>query len=577
MKKYGKLILAGILAAVLLNLCACKNEVQKDFVYPTGLKFDKKRYNKVPKKAQLVKRSYEKLPSYVVLTDYTPPVGDQGAFGTCVAWASTYAGMTTAEAVVSQQKEKYTLEAQAFSPYYLYRSCNPDQIKKATGMYCEDALDWLKDNGVPRRSINEMRSDYASFSMDYYKTSDLFTIESYSRIHEAEDFNHNEMSETEMWSVIRSIKKSLSEKKPVLGSFLVTSEFQMLKGVSDYIPKDIDYDFANYKIDKGFGAHAMLIVGYDDNYYRIDGENYGAFLIQNSWGTEWGDKGCIWVNYEIACTYMLGAYEISNKISKVPTEDDEVIIVDEDEEYTDYYDYYDRYDPEKDLYDWFWNFYNDDWWTKQTDNHEEEPDYNHDKKDPKVIPVIPEPEKFYCIFEGEFNLPIYNEEGEITVRLNNNLYETSQSYDSFTRFQLYMTNKRPCYVYAFASDDSLQRPNKLFPPDDVNALLDYHENTVVYPSEDSCMRLDSHVGTDYLVVLYSLKELKLEEIMSAYNLEMKKNPDDVYQAVVNACGKEKIVPVNNQAFDNDSIRFAAQVSTVSKASIMRIVIKIKHD
>lgn len=577
MKKYGKLILAGILAALLLNLSACKNEMQKGFEYPTGLKFDKKRYNKVPKKAQLVTRSYDKLPSSVVLTDFTPPVADQGVYGTCVAWASAYAGMTTAEASLSSKKEKSSLSAQAFSPYYLYRSCNPDQIKKATGMFCEDALDWLKDNGVPRRSINEMRSDYASFSMEYYKTSDLFTIESYSRIQDADDYMQNETSEEVMWKIIKGIKKSISEKKPVLGSFLVTKEFQQLRGLSDYIPKDIDYDFEHYTDGNGFGGHAMLIVGYDDNYYKRDEKNYGAFLLQNSWGTAWGDGGYIWVNYEIACCYMLGAYEISNKISKVPSDDDEVVIVDEDEESKDFYDYYDYYDPENDVFDWFWSFFNDNWWSKKTDDDENVPDYNHDKKEPKPIPVIPEPEKYYCIFEGEFTLPFYNEEGEIKVRLNDKFYETIQGYDSFTRFQLYMTNKRPCYVYAFASDDLLEKPNKLFPPDDVNALLDYHENTVVYPSEDTCMKLDSHEGTDYFVVLYSLKELNLEDIMTAYYLEMKKNPFDVYGAVVNACGKEKIVPAMNQAFDKNSIRFAAQVSTISKASIMPIVIKIKHE
>ena len=227
MKKYAKYVLAGLLAVVLLNLCACKNETPKSFEYPTGLKFEKKRYNKVPKKAQLITRSYEKLPSRVVLTDFTPPVADQGQFSTCVAWASAYAGMTTAEALVSNLKEKNSLSTRAFSPYYLYRSCNPNEIKKTYGMYPEDALDWLKDKGVPRRSSNEINSDYASFSMDSYKNSDLFTIESYSRLYDAEDFAQTDMSNEIMRKIIRSIKKSISEKSLFLVLFWLQVNFKI--------------------------------------------------------------------------------------------------------------------------------------------------------------------------------------------------------------------------------------------------------------------------------------------------------------------------------------------------------------
>lgn len=36
--------------------------------------------------------------------------------------------------------------------------------------------------------------------------------------------------------------------------------------------------------------HAMALVGYDDN--------KNAFRIRNSWGTDWGDEGSIWVDYD---------------------------------------------------------------------------------------------------------------------------------------------------------------------------------------------------------------------------------------------------------------------------------------
>lgn len=44
------------------------------------------------------------------------------------------------------------------------------------------------------------------------------------------------------------------------------------------------------------GGHAVLAVGYDDE-YRI-GNSIGALLIRNSWGTGWGDNGYGWLPYD---------------------------------------------------------------------------------------------------------------------------------------------------------------------------------------------------------------------------------------------------------------------------------------
>ncbi len=43
------------------------------------------------------------------------------------------------------------------------------------------------------------------------------------------------------------------------------------------------------------GGHAMLIVGYDDN--------RNAFLVRNSWGSEWGIDGHIWIDYDAMLHY----------------------------------------------------------------------------------------------------------------------------------------------------------------------------------------------------------------------------------------------------------------------------------
>jgi C1A family cysteine protease len=49
----------------------------------------------------------------------------------------------------------------------------------------------------------------------------------------------------------------------------------------------------------------MCVIGYDDDMYG------GAFEIQNSWGTGWGNDGYIWISYGTFAAFVNQAYEIS--------------------------------------------------------------------------------------------------------------------------------------------------------------------------------------------------------------------------------------------------------------------------
>jgi PKD repeat protein len=56
-----------------------------------------------------------------------------------------------------------------------------------------------------------------------------------------------------------------------------------------------------YYNDNSYPDHAVDIVGWDDNYnkknFNIVPPGNGAFIVRNSWGTGWGDKGYFYVSY----------------------------------------------------------------------------------------------------------------------------------------------------------------------------------------------------------------------------------------------------------------------------------------
>jgi C1A family cysteine protease len=95
-------------------------------------------------------------------------------------------------------------------------------------------------------------------------------------------------------TVLAGVKKFLAAGIPSMLGFLGFPSF----GHSD-VKGGVPYPCPG---EKAIWGHAVVAVGYDDSIAikntQCNKATTGAFLIRNSWGTGWGDKGYGWLPYE---------------------------------------------------------------------------------------------------------------------------------------------------------------------------------------------------------------------------------------------------------------------------------------
>ena len=199
-------------------------------------------------------RNFEKAlvlnpPSTFSLVKDLQGIRNQGRQGTCAA-------QTAACIKEWQEKMDYRFDRH-FSPQFVYNN-RPNHERR--GMFGREVMSILRNVGI----VEEKEYRYGKIekkediNKELYEKAKDHKIKSYARVR-----------------TINDVKKSLPINGPLYISFPVFHH-------------GVDMWKRQYRDQKMRGGHAMAIVGYDET----------GFIIRNSWGESWGDKGMCTYKYE---------------------------------------------------------------------------------------------------------------------------------------------------------------------------------------------------------------------------------------------------------------------------------------
>ena len=261
--------------------------------YGFGTLLDSSLYANSPTAAPLMRGDYDNLPASASLKEFTPTPGNQGPTSTCAAWSTAYAGRTILEALKNGWS-KATIDSNAFSPSFVYNQIRANKSCNA-GTSLIDALDVLKNQGGIK-----MKDFSFECSREVTETDKVNAIG--YRIIEYRDITYGQKE-----NKIKVIKKSLSQMRPVIIAFDCPPSFNTAMEV-------LKVDSSEYKY-WGRG-HGIAVIGFDDKKFG------GAFELINSWGTNWGKNGYVWIKYSDFYFFCQYAFELIDKTSPDPNKPD---------------------------------------------------------------------------------------------------------------------------------------------------------------------------------------------------------------------------------------------------------------
>ena len=210
-------------------------------------------------------KKMKKLPRKVDLRTEEIPVFDQGSLGSCTANAVSTA---FAFSVVKQQEEEFYIPSRLFI-YYNTRILEGNEDKDS-GATLRNTVKAMNKVGA----CEETLWPYEIPKFTKKPTDNCYKVASGNKALKYERLTRS----------LYDFKSCLVSGFPFVCGFAVYESFEsreVSKTGMMSMPKPEE---------KFYGGHAVIVMGYDDD--------MGCFIVKNSWGTKWGDKGYFYMPYE---------------------------------------------------------------------------------------------------------------------------------------------------------------------------------------------------------------------------------------------------------------------------------------
>jgi len=213
------------------------------------------------------------LPSQVDLRPQCPPIYDQGQIGSCTANA------IGAAHEFNQMKQKLAAPS-PFAPSRLFIYYNERAIEHTTGSdsgaQIRDGMKSIAKQGVCREDPTW------PYSAAPFPPNKLLTKKPSAAAYK-EALKYQAIQYQRVPQVLSQMKGCLAAGYPFVFGFTVYESFESQQVASNGV---VPMPPAGEQV---LGGHAVLAVGYDDSQQR--------FIVRNSWGTGWGDKGYCYMPY----------------------------------------------------------------------------------------------------------------------------------------------------------------------------------------------------------------------------------------------------------------------------------------
>ena len=251
-----------------------------------GLKLDKQKYKSAEQWSAPEKFGFSasSLPAKISYREYCPRINDQGPVSTCVGWAAAYGALSTQLNIQMNVTSYMHKWARAFDPYFIYNF-----IKKDDDTWCQE--------GTSLGNALDVLSKFGCKPMvwdPWLKCGDTKTFNEFT-LTLASQYKIEDWKAVPSENIVENTKMALFYKLPVVVGISLTESFA--KGTS------LGSGLWSPKAGESFiGGHAMCVIGYDNTKFG------GAFEVMNSYGSEYGDKGFVWIGYNDFANLVGEAY-----------------------------------------------------------------------------------------------------------------------------------------------------------------------------------------------------------------------------------------------------------------------------